>query len=145
MKILVDASPDYPEIEIVIKCPAYTEEVTKILACLKHPETKIPGRKGEQTYLIAPKEILYLESVDKRCFFYTGGSTYETVCRLYELEQLLTPHGFIRVAKATIVNVSKINSISKKPGATLELQICSGERLTVSRQYAPCLKERLGL
>ncbi len=38
---------------------------------------------------LALSEILYIESVDRKCFVYTKDNVFETTKRLYELEQQL--------------------------------------------------------
>ena len=70
---------------------------------------------------------------------------YETPLRLYELEERLAPRDFVRASKSAVVNFSRVQSIRPDLGGRLQLTLENGERLGVSRQYAPAIKEKLGL
>lgn len=43
--------------------------------------------KDDQTFLLSPSSVLYIESVDKKTFIYCQKEVYETPLRLYELEE----------------------------------------------------------
>ena len=132
-------------IEVVIKCPEATDEIQKIASLLQRYGQKMPGIKDRQTFLVDWHDILYFESVDKRCFIYTTADVYETVLKLYEIEEWLTAGIFFRSSKSQVVNIKKIKSLCPEFGGRLEVVMENGEILMVSRQYAKLLKERLGL
>lgn len=143
MKITIDENPQYGETEILVKCRSCDEKVLTLLARLKAEDGKIFGAIGEKYYPIDEKDILYFESVDKNCFAYTADHVYETDFRLYELEARLEGKGFLRTTKSTVVNLSKIKSIQFTFNSVLVLEMENGEKLTVSRRFAPVLKEKL--
>ena len=145
MKIVIDQSGDYGGIEIIVKCKTYNDEVAAILDRIKTNENRILAFIADKTFVIDTGEILYFESVDKKCFVYTENQVYETAFRLYELEHMLSTKGFFRATKSSIVNIAKIKSIQSSFNSVLTLEMENGENLHVSRQYAPILKERLGM
>ena len=51
--------------------------------------------------------------------------------------------GFFRCAKSAVVNIHQIRSLSSCPGGRIEALLSSGEKLIISRRYAPLLRERL--
>ncbi|MDE6874690.1 MAG: LytTR family transcriptional regulator DNA-binding domain-containing protein [Lachnospiraceae bacterium] len=53
---------------------------------------------GEITPL-ALEKILYIESVDGKCFVYTQEKIYGSAYKLYELEERLEEYMFVRVSK----------------------------------------------
>ena len=130
---------------MIIKCPAVTEEVRKIIYLLHGDGDRLTGIKDGKTALIDKRDVLYFESVEKRCFIYTAADVYETGLRLYEIEERLNDEGFFRNAKSQILNIAKIKSLCPDFGGRLEVSMENGEKLIVSRQYAKLLKERLGL
>lgn len=144
MKIIIDEGEQYDQTEVIIHCKKCDEEVLLLLSKLKLQEQKIIGMQGEVAIVIEPKEIFYFESVDKKTFIYTQSQVYESPLKLYEIERLLKIYGFFRATKSTIVNINKIQSIKPKYNSVLLLEMENGEKLTVSRQYAPILKQRLG-
>lgn len=143
MKIIIDESEGYDDVEVVIKCKSCDDEILSLISRLKQQSEKIVGTINEKTFVIEPQEILYFESVDKKSFIYTENKMYETTLRLYEIEKILKFHGFIRATKSSIINISKIKSIKTEFNSTLSVEMENNEILTVSRQYAPILKERL--
>ncbi len=144
MKIVIDESEQYDDVEIIIKCKKCDETVLSVLSRIKTENEKILGILDEKTYLLNEQDILYFDSVDKRCFIYTKDKVYETPLRLYEIEKLLRLKGFFRATKSSIINIAKIESIQSSFNSVLTLEMENGENLMVSRQYAPILKERLG-
>jgi len=133
------------EVEVIIKCPEVSEEVHKLVSLIQGFGEKFPGKKGGHTYLIDRYDVLYFESVDKRCFIYTTADVYETGLRLYEIEESLSEAGFFRSSKSQILNISKVESLCPEFGGRIEAIMENGERLVVSRQYSKLLKERLCL
>jgi len=55
-------------------------------------------------------------------------------------------HGdFFRASKQNIINIAKIAFMRPEFSGKIEVTLQSGERLYVSRQYVPVLKQKLGL
>ena len=144
-RLKVEIQEGYPEIEVTIRCPEASEEIRRIESLLTASAERLPCTKGGVTHLVDKHDILYCESVDKRCFIYTERDVFETSLKLYELEELLASAGFIRNAKAQVLNIGKISSLCPDFGNRIEAVMRNGEKLIVSRQYARQLKERLGL
>ncbi len=143
MKIVIDEDIRYEDVEVTIHCRVCDEEILSLISRIKMQSEKIIGLIDEKTFVLDPRDILYFESVDKKSFIYTKNEVYESPLRLYEIERVLKFHGFVRASKSTIINISKIKSIKTGFSATLTVEMENGEKLTVSRQYAPILKERL--
>ncbi len=145
MKITIDESPNNIETEIIIKCKTVSEELQRLILMLKSSKEKILGVINGTTHLIEPKDIFYFESVDKKTFIYTQAQVLETPLRLYELEEKLDKLDFFRASKSTIINISKIKKLSPKFNGRLEALLENNEKLIISRQYVPVIKEILDL
>jgi DNA-binding LytR/AlgR family response regulator len=145
VKVIIDQSPQYKDTEIIIKCGEINEEVQKLISMLKVNEEKITGTINGVTHLIEPQDIFYFESVDKKTFIYTESKVLETHLRLYEIEEKLAKQDFFRASKSTIINISRIQKLSPKFNGRLDVLLENDEKLVVSRQYVPILKEILGL
>ena len=89
------------------------------------------------------KDVLYIDTADKRTFLYTEKQVYKSTLRLYELEERLAGMDFFRAGKSCIVNFCRIRSIRPEFGGRMLLTMENGEKLYVSRQYAVELKEKL--
>ncbi len=160
MEILIHEDKELPDSRIEIYCPEVSEEILDMVAKLRVYDKKITGVNGGGTYIVEISEILYVESVDKRTFFYTqrschntsrsssqgcGEGVYETPLKLYELEERLGRSDFFRASKSTIINFNQIQSLRPDFGGRMLVQMKNGEKLYVSRQYVPVLKRKLGL
>ena len=143
MKITIaDPLPD-EEDEIIIKCRHTDERLIRLLHEYSS-SGRINCRRDGKIFLIPPKEIFYFESVDDKVFAYCEKDVYEVRQKLYELLELL-PTDFIRSSKSAILSVNRIESLAPAFGGRFEALLSNGERVIISRQYVPVLKEKLGL
>jgi len=131
--------------EVIIRCPTATDSIRRIETLLHGMGKRLACTIDEQTFFIERHEVLYFESVDKRCYLYTSDNVYEISMKLYEIEELLTDTFFIRSSKSQIVNMAKIESLCPDFGGRIEALMNNGEKLIVSRQYSKKLRERLGM
>lgn len=143
MKITLHQDDRFDDTEIVINCSSVDEDILQIVSMLRIFQQKLTGVKDGETHIVDLKSLLYIESVDKKTFFYTESDVYETPLRLYELEDRLSDFDFFRVSKSTIVSFLQIRSIRPELGGRMILTMKNGEKLYVSRQYASSLKQKL--
>ena len=101
--------------------------------------------RQERLFRILPSAVYYFEAVDNRVFAYLEKDVYETKLKLYELEERLAGTDFFRASKSTVINLAKVESLSPAFNGRFEAAMKNGEKLIVSRQYVPVLKEKLGL
>ena len=128
---------------VLIRCRAVTDQVREIAAFVRSRQGSLTGTAGTEQYEIPMADICYIESVDGRTFLYTGGGVYETVYRLYELEERLQPKHFLRVAKSMLVNLMQIRSIQPALNGRFTAVLHSGEKIIISRSYVKALKAAL--
>lgn len=145
MKIEIMEEISCEETQIKIVCSHMDSSILKILAMLQAFDRKITGIKGGETYLLEARDILYIDTADKKTFFYTKDEVYETPFRLYELEERLETAEFIRVSKSALVNFAKVRSLRPDMGGRMRLTIENGEVVIASRQYVPVIKGKLGI
>lgn len=145
VKISMQIDGAYEETEILIRSPKLTPEIEQLIAALHLLERKITVTNGSETAVLDAAAIIYAESVDRKTFVYTQSACHETKLRLYELEELLEPCGFLRISKSCIVQVKMIRSLRTELDRRLRLTLETGEQIIVSRQYADALKQHLGV
>ena len=143
MKITLNQDPAFPETEVIINCPQADEDILRLVAMLRIHQKKLVGILEGGRHLLDVKDILYIDTADKRTFLYTGKAVYESALRLYELEDSLRELDFLRAGRSAIVNFRRIRSIRPELGGRLLLTMDNGEQLYVSRQYAGEMKEKL--
>ncbi|GFH94306.1 putative HTH-type transcriptional regulator [Lachnospiraceae bacterium] len=145
MKIAINVNEDVKDIEITISCSHLTPEIEKMLVTLRMLDRQLTASKGEETYLVDVSKVIYLESVDRKTFVYTGDSIYESSLKLYELEEQLYECGFFRASKSCLVQLKYIKSLKADINRKIRVTLENGEQIIVSRQYAEDFKKRLGV
>ncbi len=145
MKITIQDLPEGEEEEIVIRCRGMDEQLLKLVYALRAGREKLTVFRQERLFRILPSAVYYFEAVDNRVFAYLEKEVYETKLKLYELEERLAGTDFFRASKSTVINLAKVESLSPAFNGRFEAAMKNGEKLIVSRQYVPVLKEKLGL
>ena len=143
MKITLNQDPAFPETEVIINCPQADEDILRLVAMLRIHQKKLVGILEGGRHLLDVKDILYIDTADKRTFLYTGKAVYESALRLCELEESLRELDFLRAGRSVIVSFRHIRSIRPELGGRLLLTMDNGEQVYVSRQYAGEMKEKL--
>ncbi len=122
MKITITEPGEGEEDEIIVRCRHMDQQLLKLIY-----------------------EIYYFEAVDSKVFLYLEKEVYETKLKLYELEGIFRNTDFFRASKSCIVNLSKVKRLSPAFNGRFEALMRNGERVIISRQYVPVLKQKLGL
>lgn len=128
---------------VVIKCKEHNALIDRLVAALRIMDRQITVLYEGRLTVLDLEKILYIESVDRKCFIYTAEKLYESCNKLYELEQQLEQYLFVRINKACIVNLNNVESIRTYINRRLLLTLLNGEQLIVSRQYAEGIKALL--
>ena len=145
MKIIIeDIGPDEEE-AVIIRCREVDEAVMQLVNGLKLKKEKLTVRQGEKILQIEPGDIYYFEAVDNKVFLYLVKNVYETKLKLYELERRFAGTDFFRVSKSVILNLAKVKNFTPEFSGRFEALMKNGERVGISRQYVPLLKNKLGI
>lgn len=128
------------EDELILRCrDPNTPHIRELLAVLGNTGQGIPARAEEQMVIVAPSEVLYAETVERRNFLYTARSVYETALSLAELEQ----RGLFRCAKSMVVRIDAIRTLKSQTDGRIMATLNNGEQLYISRRYAAALRRVL--
>lgn len=145
LQINVEIKEGLAEPVVTIQCGKKDHFIEQLIAALRIMDRQLTVSFHGAATTLALSEILYIESVDRKCFVYTKNNVFETTKRLYELEQQLVSFLFLRINKSCIVNLKNIDAIRAYLDRRLLITMSNGEQLIVSRQYAPELKHLLGV
>lgn len=143
MRITLNQDAGFPETEVIINCPQADEDILRLVAMLRVYQKKLVGVKNGERHLLDVRDILYIDTADKKTFLYTERDVYESALKLYELEETLRELDFLRAGRSAIVNFRRLRSIRPELGGRLTVTMDNGEQVYVSRQYAGELKEKL--
>lgn len=145
LKIEISVEPQAEDTMIKITCKELTPELEKLMATLRMLDKKLTASRQGEIYLLDIADIIYIETLERKTFVYTGNEVYESTLRLYELEQQLCDCGFFRAGKSCLVQLKFIKSLKLDLNRRIRLTLENGEQLMVSRQYTEELKKRLGV
>lgn len=145
MKIIIQEPPKGEEESIILNVREMTANVVQAINILKSPGSITVYTDEGEAFMLPSADVFYAESVDLKTFVYSQKYVYRSKLKLYELEELLSAGEYLRISKQVIVNVKKIRSVAAAGSGRFQATMLNGEKLIISRQYVPLLKERLGL
>ncbi|MCQ4636707.1 LytTR family transcriptional regulator DNA-binding domain-containing protein [Anaerovorax odorimutans] len=104
---------------------------------------KIAAKSGSKTLLFEPKDIDYIESLNKANFLSVRNSTYQVSHTMDELEEMLKKFGFFRCHRSYIVNVQKVEEIEKwtKNSYSLRLNNSQHSQIPLAKGRVAEMKE----
>ena len=143
MKLTINTDERVTETEIIINCNRMSDDIEKLIHTIRMLEMKFIGRKDGQQYFMDIANIIYIESTDKRTFFYTSTDVYESPFKLYELEEKLTGQNFLRASKNCLFNLNHIQALKSDLEQRLLLTMEGDIKIIVSRQYSSAVKAKL--
>ncbi len=143
MKITLNQDPSFPETEVIINCSQADEEILRLVAMLRIYQKKLVGILDGARYLLDVKDVLYIDTADKKTFLYTEKQAFQSALRLYELEDALKELDFFRAGRSVILNFRRVRSVRPELGRRWLVTMDNGEQIWVSRQYAGELREKL--
>lgn len=130
------------EEQVIIECVEITSEIRDIHSYIQSKGVELSGiAEGEFQKKFRLEDVYYFEALDEKVFAYTKTQVYEIRKRLYEVEKEYETRHFIRCSKSVVLNLMLLDSISPALNGRFFAHMKNGEKLIISRQYAPRLKE----
>ncbi|MBR4279380.1 MAG: LytTR family transcriptional regulator [Clostridia bacterium] len=142
-KVKIEIDENY-EPEIVIKCRALTDEVSKLQSMLTNLKSdEIELTSGDEVYFIAVNEILFFESYGSKTAAHTKTRMYYSDLKLYEISEQM-PTYFMRISKSCIVNTKAISSIRREITGVCEAFFSdTPKKVYISRSYYKAFREKI--
>ena len=108
---------------------------------------RIPSRLGERIEFVEVSRVTHFFASEKLTYAATPGKNYVVDHTIQELEHKLDPRKFIRIHRATLLNVDYIHELHAWFAGRMLIRLKDEKRteLSVSRDRVRALKERLGI
>ena len=145
MKTIVEIIEKSKEETANFKVHEVTKSLQNVISILNNEKLFLVGEENGAHYKVPYSNVFYIEVVDKKSFIYTQDKVYQSAEKLYQLEEKLLPHKFIRIGKSMLLNIEVIQSVSPTLSGRFEATLVNDERVAVSRKYVPELKKALGM
>ena len=134
------------EPKVVILTDQMTEEVNAILRMLSESEQKlIAGFRDDTAAVLDEKDILRIYAANGKVFAVLPSGEYTLRMRLYEAEERLKQHNFIRISNSEIINLKKVRNFDLSFTGTVCVVLSDGSKTYASRRYVTRLKGVLGI
>ncbi len=144
MKVKIDIDEKYAGTSITIKTDQWTEELQ---ALVQHIQAEKPQRifgiDGDQTILLQPAKIDFMYVENRKVYAALPEQRLEVRKKLYELEQILHVHHFMRFSKSVLGNINNIQRFELSFSGNLCVYFMSGNKEYISRKYVANIKEQL--
>lgn len=107
---------------------------------------KVPARVDGATLLFDPREVDFVESVNRANFASVRGELYPVGMTLDELESELERFGFFRCHRSYIVNVQKVAKVERftRNSFNLTLADAAQTQIPLAKGRAEAMRERYG-
>ena len=126
--------------EVIVRYFERNEEVDSLIRRIEQKNDKILAVIEDKKILIAPTDVLYLESVDNIVYVYTKKEVGSTGLTLALAESLYEYEGFFRCSKSMVINIYHIEYLKSIPGNRVDVTMDNGEHVIISRRYVKALR-----
>lgn len=103
----------------------------------------VKGR--DRTLLVGIADIDWIEAEGKYVRLHAGGAAHLVRESITDVEERLDARKFLRIHRATIVNVKRIQEMHRGFGGSVFVVLRDGTKLTMSRRYRARIREVTGL
>ncbi|SEW05500.1 transcriptional regulator, LytTR family [Ruminococcaceae bacterium KH2T8] len=123
--------------------------VKQIIDAVNSDRPSLSGRPADddlddgEAVLLDPKEIYYLDHIDRKLFAYTKNGVYRVMETLASCEEMLWNYGFVRVSKSNLINIYKIRQLKPDLNMKVFASFDNGERICINRSYKKSFTEYL--
>ena len=146
MQVEVRLDSTVSEPKVIILADRMTEEVDAVLRMLSESEPKlIAGFREDTVTVLDEKDILRIYAAGGKVFAVLPSGEYTLRMRLYEAEERLKPHNFIRISNSEIINLKKVRNFDLSFTGTVCVVLTDGSKTYASRRYVTRLKGVLGI
>ena len=146
MQVEIRIDSACPEPKVVILTAAVTEEVNELVKKLSADAPHvISGMKDGKVEVLELADLIRVYTSAGKVYAVTGKGDYVLRLRLYEVEQRLNPHQFVRISNSEIINLKKIDYFDLSFTGTICVKLRGGTVTYISRRYVPKVKTILGI
>ena len=146
MQIEIQIDEHCTEPKIIIVTNKMTDEMNGIIKRLAGEQTQmIAGFQDDQVTVLEPDQIYRFFASNGNVYAETELGKYVIRLRLFEIEQRLASHSFVRISNSEIINLKKVRGFDLSFTGTICVSLSNGTVTYVSRRYVAKIKQLLGI
>lgn len=100
----------------------------------KEPISFLTGKDENGWSPVLINDVMYIESLNKKTWFYEKGTQHKTTITLKEL-QLSLPKQFLRIHRSYIINIRYIKTITRDLASNFQVTLINEMTLPISQSY----------
>lgn len=127
MQIEIKIDENFKEPKIIVVTDKMTDEINEIVKKLSDDKTTmIAGFKNDIVEILEPDNIYRVFSSNGKVIADTNCGEYSLRLRLYEAEQHLDSHIFVRISNSEIINLKKVRGFDLSFTGTICVTLSNG-------------------
>ena len=149
MKLNLNEDKNIKEEHVDIYYANMRPAIRQIIDTVNSERPSLQGRPADEDLddgeeiLLDPREIYYLDHIDRKLFAYTKNGVFRLMNTLAACEDMLWNYGFVRVSKSNLINIYKIKQLKPDLNMKVYASFDNGERICINRSYKKSFNEYL--
>lgn len=143
MKLTVNQNEGFEEPEVILNCRNIDGRISGLIDMIRQYTQTLEGELDGAVYQVPLEKVIYIESVEKRTFFYDRFRIFASAKTLTAMEKELEHANFLRISKNCVANLALIDRVIPYGDRKARIVMTSGECLEVGRSYRNALLVRL--
>jgi two-component system, LytTR family, response regulator len=132
---------------------AYARQFAEALASLTRsgpapPERvgsdRLPIPVGDRVMIVRLPDIDWIQASDNYVAIHVGKKSWLLRETISALDRRLTPNGFVRIHRSTIVNAQRVTELKSLPNGEFAVVLTDGTTLRMSKSYRAALDQLVG-
>ncbi len=146
MQVEIKIENSCKEPKIIILTPSMTEEVYSLIKKLSDDVPQvITGTRNGKHEVLEQADLIRIYAENGKVVAITSNGAYTLRMRLYEIEDKLNPHQFVRISNSEIINLKKVLNFDFSFTGTICVKLLNDSTTYVSRRYVAKIKKLLGI
>lgn len=146
MQIEIKIDENCDKTKIIVVTSKMTDEINAIVKKLSDEQSQmLAGFKDDTVHILEPTDIYRIYTGLGNVIAETNHGEYTLRLRLYEMEQRLNSHSFVRISNSDIINLKKVKSFDLSFAGTICVTLLNGTVTYVSRRFVAKIKQLLGI
>lgn len=144
MKVSLHIHEKYQEPEVIVCGPENNGQIKELFVLVSDAvNEKITLYEENDAVRVPCAAILRFYGEKQRVYAQTQDKVYVSRYRLYELEELMKAHQFVRISNSEIVNLLKVRRLDTSMAGTIRVILYGGIETYVSRRYMSRIRQVL--
>lgn len=147
MQIELNVNSTLQEETVRFDIKKLTPALNKIIDSLNNLDEKILiGYCENDVAILNPDEVVLFYTESRKVYCKTNdNSVYNIKERLYEIEETMKNHNFLRISNTLIINLKMVKKLNMDYGGSVRVILANGTTEFVSRRCLSNIKKYLGI